>query len=125
VPVANGSAKKRLVSWKNKYKHHIKIYTDGSKKEDKVGYSVICNQQTIKKRIRPQNTIFSTEQGAILSAIYATMGDPGIKVIATDSLRTLLAASDKKFTKNPKTRLIRKLLYQDSRRRQNYTTVGL
>jgi hypothetical protein len=25
----------------NKYKHHIKVYTDGSKKEDRVGYSVI------------------------------------------------------------------------------------
>jgi hypothetical protein len=34
----------------NKYKHHIKIYTDGSKKEDRVGYSVIWNQQKIKKK---------------------------------------------------------------------------
>jgi hypothetical protein len=31
----------------NKYKNHIKIYTDGSKKEDRVGYSVIWNQQQI------------------------------------------------------------------------------
>jgi ribonuclease HI len=89
----------------NKCKHHIKIYTDGSKKEDRVGYSVIWNQQ--------KNKIFSAEQGAILSAIYATMVDPQRKVIATDSLSTLLAASDKKVTKNPKTRQIRKLLKQE------------
>jgi hypothetical protein len=49
-----------------------------------------------------KNKIFSAEQGAILSAIYATMGDPRRKVIATDSLSTLLAASDKKVTKNKK-----------------------
>jgi hypothetical protein len=33
----------------NKYKHHIKVYTDGSEEEDRVGYSVIWNQQKIIK----------------------------------------------------------------------------
>jgi DNA-binding transcriptional MocR family regulator len=41
------------------------------------------------------------------------MEDPGRKLIATNSLSTLLAASDKKVTKNPKTRKIRKLLEQE------------
>jgi hypothetical protein len=38
------------------------------------------------------------------------MKEPGKKVTATDSLSTLVAASDKKSTKNPKTQAIRKLL---------------
>jgi ribonuclease HI len=37
---------------------------------------------------------------------------PGNKITATDSLSTLRAAMDKKETKNPKTRIIRKLLGQ-------------
>jgi hypothetical protein len=41
------------------------------------------------------------------------MRKPGKKVIATDSLSTLIAASDKKDTKNPKTQIIRKLLEQE------------
>jgi hypothetical protein len=41
------------------------------------------------------------------------MRDPGNKLIATDSLSTLIAAMDKKETKNPKTRIIRKLLGQE------------
>jgi hypothetical protein len=41
------------------------------------------------------------------------MKEPGKKVIAKDSLSTLVAASDKKNTKNPKTPTIRKLLKQE------------
>jgi ribonuclease HI len=41
------------------------------------------------------------------------MGDPRRKLIATDSLSTLLVASDKKVTKSPKTRKIRILLEQE------------
>jgi hypothetical protein len=98
----------------NKYKHHIKVYTDGSNKEDRLGYSVIWNQQNIKKRIRPQNTIFSfsAEQSAIITVLYTTMRDSENKLIATDSLSKLIAAMDKKETKNPKTRIIRNLLGQ-------------
>jgi hypothetical protein len=40
-----------------RYSHHTKIYTDGSKKEERVGYAVIWNDQKIKKRVRLQNTI--------------------------------------------------------------------
>jgi hypothetical protein len=38
------------------------------------------------------------------------MRDPGTKLTATDSLSSLRAAMDKKETKNPKIRIIRKLL---------------
>jgi hypothetical protein len=41
------------------------------------------------------------------------MKEPGRKLIATHSLSTLVAASEKKDTKNPKTQTIRKLLGQD------------
>jgi hypothetical protein len=41
------------------------------------------------------------------------MKEPGEEVIATDSLSTLTAASDKKDTKNPKTQTIWKLLEQE------------
>jgi hypothetical protein len=66
----------------------------------------------------PQNTIYSAEQSAIITVIHYTMKEAGKKVIATDSQSTLIAASDKKDTKNPKTRTIRKLLQQDN------TTLG-
>jgi hypothetical protein len=71
---------------------------------------VIWNHQKITKRVRPQNTINSAEQSAIITAIHSTIKEPGRKLIATDSLSTLVTASDKKNMKNPKTRKIRKLL---------------
>jgi hypothetical protein len=86
---------------------------DGSKKEERVGYAVIWNQQEITKRVWPKNIIYSAEQSAIITAIHSTMKEPGKKVITTDSLGILVAASDKKNTKNPKTQTIRKLLEQE------------
>jgi hypothetical protein len=61
------------------------------------------NHQKITKRVRPQNTIFSAKQSAIVTAIHSTIKEPERKLIATDFLSTLVAASDKKDTKNPKT----------------------
>jgi ribonuclease HI len=77
---------------------------------------VIWNHQKIKKRVRPQNTIFSADQSAIITAIiHSTMKKTGRKLIATDSLSisTMVAASDKKDTKKPKTQTIWKLLGQE------------
>jgi hypothetical protein len=45
----------------NKYKHHIKVYTDGSKEESAKNH----------KRIWPQNTIFSAEQSAIITGFFS------------------------------------------------------
>jgi hypothetical protein len=58
---------------KERYKHHTKIYLDGSKKKERVGYAVIWNHQKISKRVRPRNTIYSAEQSAIITAIHSTM----------------------------------------------------
>jgi hypothetical protein len=44
------------------YGKHVKIFTNGFKMGDKVGYS-------IKKIILPQNTVFSVGQSAIIGAI--------------------------------------------------------
>jgi ribonuclease HI len=47
---------------KEKYKKHIKIYTDGSKKVEKVGFAVITPDKNFRKKQKPQNTIYSAEQ---------------------------------------------------------------
>jgi hypothetical protein len=97
----------------NKYEHHSKIYTDGSKKDEKVGYaSVVLSENTIKRRQFPQNSIYSAEQSAIINAIYSTASYNRKRVIITDSLSTIIAVSDRKRSKNPKTQLIRKLIDQ-------------
>jgi hypothetical protein len=44
----------------------VKIYTGGSKMG--VGYAIV-KEHTIKKRILPQNTVFSADQSAIIRAI--------------------------------------------------------
>jgi hypothetical protein len=36
---------------------------------DKVGYAIVKEEHTIRKKILPQNTVFSAEQSAIIGAI--------------------------------------------------------
>jgi hypothetical protein len=61
--------------------------------------------------MRSQTTIFSAEQKAIIKAIYK-----GATVIATNSLSTMMAVEDARWTKNPKTRRIKELLDQEKGR---------
>jgi aspartate/methionine/tyrosine aminotransferase len=79
------------------YGKHVKIYTDGSKMGHKVGYAVIKEEHTIKKRILPQNTVFSVEQSAIIEAIQSEKS-------------TIMATENRTQTKNLKTQTIRKML---------------
>jgi hypothetical protein len=44
------------------YEHHSKIYTDGSKKDENIGYAVVLSESTIKRRRFPQNSIYSAER---------------------------------------------------------------
>jgi hypothetical protein len=53
------------------YGKHVNIFTDGSKMGDKVVYAIVREEHTIKKRILPQNTVFSAEQSAIIVAIQS------------------------------------------------------
>jgi hypothetical protein len=85
-----------------KYRLHIKAYTDGSKKEEKVGYAVVLPERTIKRRQLPQNSIYNVEQSARKCKEKT--------VIITDSLSTMMAVLDRKRSKNPKTQTIRKLM---------------
>jgi hypothetical protein len=77
---------------------------------DKVGYAVVKEEHTIKKRILPQNTVFSAEQSAIIEAIQSETNNRHEIVIITDSLSTITATESRTPTKNPKTQTIRKML---------------
>jgi hypothetical protein len=94
-----------------RYEHHIKINTDGSKKDEEVGYAVVLSDTTIRRR---QFTIYSAEQSAIINVLYYTTNYNQKRVIITDSLNTIIGVSDKKRSKNPKAQLIRKLIDQTS-----------
>jgi hypothetical protein len=90
-----------------KYNVHTRIYIDGSKKEEKIGYVVVTDQQSTRRRISDQSSIFSEEQDSIIDVIQKlpTTGVRG--VIFTDSQSTMMAAPGTNHTKNPKKRNIR------------------
>jgi hypothetical protein len=92
------------------YGKQFKIYTDGLKMGDKVGYDIVKEEHTIKKRILPQNTVFSAEQSAIIGAIQSEKNSRHEIVIITDTLSTMMAANSRTSTKNSKTQTIRKML---------------
>jgi hypothetical protein len=83
------------------YGKHVKIYTDGSKMGDKVGYAIVKEEHT--KRILPQNTVLSAEQSAIIGVIQSEKNSRHEIMIITDSLSTIMAAESRTPTKNPKT----------------------
>jgi ribonuclease HI len=95
------------------YGKHVKIYTDGSKMGDKVGYAIVKEEHTIKKRILLQNTEFSAEQCAIIGAIQSQKNSRHEIVIITDPRSTIMAAESRTPTKNPKTQTNRKMLDQE------------
>jgi hypothetical protein len=76
-----------------KIQRTYKIFTDGSKK--------------------PQNTVYSAEQEAIIKEIYVTKRKGERRVIITDSLSTLMAVEGDINSKNPKTLSLRKLLDEE------------
>jgi ribonuclease HI len=72
--------------------------------------SEIVDQQTTRRRIRDQSSIFSSEQEAIIDAIQKLPATGVRGGMFTDSLSTMMAASGYNHTKNPKTRKIRQLM---------------
>jgi ribonuclease HI len=60
--------------------------------------------------MRPQSSIYSAEQQEIITALENFTQTSKPTAISTDSLSTLLAASGNRWTRNPKTRIIRKLI---------------
>jgi ribonuclease HI len=82
-----------------KYNKRLKIFTDGSLKDERVGYAIVAPKTTIKNRIRNQTTIFSAEQGAINKIIHISKGKGAI-VITMDSLSTMMSVEGTRWTKN-------------------------
>jgi ribonuclease HI len=72
-------------------------------KDKRAGYAVITPNRTYRKRVHQQSTVFSTEQEAIIKAVWLTEGTQRDKVIITDSLSRLTAINGNNHTKNPKT----------------------
>jgi hypothetical protein len=83
----------------DKYEEYDQIYTDGSLKDDKVGFAIVTNNQIIKKTIRPQFSIYSAEQQAIITAMEDRTRTNNPTIIALDSLSSLLAASGNRWTR--------------------------
>jgi hypothetical protein len=81
------------------YGKHVNINTD--EYGDKVGYAIVKEEHTSKKRILLQNTVFSAEQSALFEAIQSEKYNRHEIVIITDSLSTIMAAENRTPTKNP------------------------
>jgi hypothetical protein len=65
-------------------------------------------KNTIRKKILPQNIVFSAEQSAIIA--QSKKNNRHKIVIIRDFLSTIMAVESRTPTKNPKTRTIRKML---------------
>jgi hypothetical protein len=65
--------------------------------QERLGYAVIWNHQKITKIVRPQNTIYSAEQSAIMTAIHnERTGEKSHRYRLT-----LIAASEEGYKKKP------------------------
>jgi hypothetical protein len=83
---------------------------------DKVAYAIVNEEHTNRKRILPQNTVFSAEQSAIIGVIQSEKNNRHKIVIVTESLSTIMTAENRSPTKNLKTRTIRKMLDNEGQR---------
>jgi hypothetical protein len=113
IPKGSGSGRFRreaAIIIQEKYERHEKIYTNGFKKDEIAGYAVITPNRTYKSRVHQQSTVFSTEQEAIIKAIWLTEGTQRDKVIVTDSLSSLTAINGNNHTKNPKMIKLREMM---------------
>jgi hypothetical protein len=80
---------------KSEYNERLKIFTDGSLKDERVGNAIVKPETTIKNQIGRQPTIFSAEQ----EEIYISKGKE-TTVITTDSLSTMMAVEGMRWIKN-------------------------
>jgi len=92
-----------------KYHQHEHIYTDGSKTENKVGFSIVKWDGIVRKRLPDPTTVYSAEATAIRDAGVGHLESWETKLILTDSLSTLQAVRNS--NKNSIIKCITKLLY--------------
>ena len=87
--------KNEFLEIKSKYKHHLSIYTDGSKQDEKVACSVISPNFTDSIRLPDNSSIFTAEAKAIDIALYH-IRDQSEKqfIIYSDSLSVLKSLKD-------------------------------
>ena len=87
--------KNEFLEIKSKYKHHLSIYTDGSKQDEKVACFVISPNFTDSIRLPDNNSIFTAEAKAIDIALYH-IRDQSEKqfIIYSDSLSVLKSLED-------------------------------
>ncbi|XP_055589289.1 uncharacterized protein LOC129741577 [Uranotaenia lowii] len=71
-----------------KYRIHKAIYTDGSKKDSKCGYGVVCDDFVFQKRMNNISSIFAAESEAIKQALtwIVDQRESRAYLICTDSM---------------------------------------
>lgn len=80
---------------------YVRIYTDGSKDDEKVAAAAVCGDKTVVRRLPDHASIFSAEGQAILLALDIADSKKGSNfVILSDSLSCLQALQNKNL-QNP------------------------
>jgi uncharacterized protein with PIN domain len=95
----NSYAQFQRIQVEEKNNEHIKIYMDGSKKDEKVGCVVITPDQKFRKRLK-----------VIIKTIYVSQQTSERRVFITDSLSKLMTVEGNSNSKNLKTLSLRRLL---------------
>jgi hypothetical protein len=85
--IPKGATKERIKAWftslmADKYEEYDQVCTDGSPKDDKIGFVIVTNNQIIKKRLRSQSSIYSAKQQAIITAMESTTRTNKLTIIA-------------------------------------------
>ena len=82
--------KTEFLEIKSTYKHHISIYTNGSKQNEKVAFAVISPNFTDSIRLPDNSSIFTADAKAIDIALYHIRDQPETQfIIYSDSLSVL------------------------------------
>ena len=100
--------KNEFLEIKSKYKHHLSIYTDGSKQDEKVACSDISPNFTDSIRLPDNSSIFTTEAKAIDIALYHIRDQSEKQFIIYSGFLSVLKSLKDLHHKNP---LIQKLFY--------------
>ncbi|XP_055527217.1 uncharacterized protein LOC129719833 [Wyeomyia smithii] len=79
-----------------RYRYHQTLYTDGSRKDGKSGFSVVGENVTIRRRIDDTSSIYKTESEAVKEATNQDGAEHYL--ICTDSLSVISELEKKKIT---------------------------
>ena len=87
--------KNEFLEIKSKYKHHLSIYTDGPKQDEKVACSIISPNFTDYIRLPDNSSFFTAEAKAIDIALYHIIDQSEKQfIIYSDSLSVLKSLKD-------------------------------